>query len=165
MGVNFTFMCNFDMLTQHFLSINSVSVKNINFLVNWSFGCSKFTILIVKFSYLIHVGHRCNSQTLSPLFMKEPVIRQIVWKYRRLITKLFITDSFKTRAFFSPSSHSSYLYIVRGATTTDCSMRKPTYSDTKENAKTKANSKGGLSESYPNAAIPYWPRFLFAFTD
>ena len=37
-------------------------------------------------------------------------------------------------------------------------MRKPTYSDTKENAKTKANSKGGLSESYPNAAIPYWPR-------
>ena len=118
MGVNFTFMCDFDMLTQHFLSINSVSVKNINFLVNWSFGCSKFTILIVKFSYLIHVGHKCNSQTLSPLFMKEPVIRQIVWKYRRLITKLFITDSFKTRAFFSPSSHSSYLYIVRGATTT-----------------------------------------------
>ena len=44
-------------------------------------------------------------------------------------------------------------------------MRKQTYSDTKENAKTKANSKGGLSESYPNAAIPYWPRFLFAFTD
>ena len=37
-------------------------------------------------------------------------------------------------------------------------MRKPTYSDTKENAKIKANSKGGLSESYPNAAIPYWPR-------
>ena len=118
MGVNFTFMCDFDMLTQHFLSINSVSVKNINFLVNWSFGCSKFTILIVKFSYLIHVGQRCNSQTLSPLFMKEPVIRQIVWKYRRLITKLFLTDSLKTRAFFSPSSHSSYLYIVRGATTT-----------------------------------------------
>ena len=38
-------------------------------------------------------------------------------------------------------------------------MRKPTYSDTKENAKIKANSKGGLSESYPNAAIPYRPRF------
>ena len=37
-------------------------------------------------------------------------------------------------------------------------MRKPTYSDTKENAKIKANSKGGLNESYPNAAIPYWPR-------
>ena len=152
------------MLTQHFLSINSVSVKNINFLVNWSFGCSKFTILIVKFSYLIHVGQRCNSQTLSPLFMKEPVIRQIVWKYRRLITKLFITDSFKTRAFFSPSSHSSYLYIVRGATTTGTCVNQHILIQ-KKNAKTKANSKGGLSESYPNAAIPYWPRFLFAFTD